>query len=132
MHWRLMTIERSLARLELAIASRGSIQEIRRAFDDLLAIYGNTGQLVEVVRNQHEQIQALVDAYTRQSLSLTQHHESSSTERREIKDLLSALDLTLGSFVEVVRDQVHLSTDIARAVGADLTPSEKRAKKKPA
>lgn len=125
----LQSIERRLEVIEQELLNRSApAPEVHQALDDVLRTYGLAGQIAEVVRGQRDQIQALVDAYDRLSLSLTEHHDHSTGDRHEIKQLLAAIDLTLGSFVEVVRHIVHLSTDIARAVGAGVTPAERSIK----
>ena len=126
LEWRLITIERALARLELATEERGQAPEIQQALHDILNIYGNTGQLVEVAHSQREQIQALVDAYTRLSLSLEIHHSTSNTDRAAIKELMSAMHIMLGSLIALARSQIRHLNDIGRAVGADQAESELR------
>ncbi len=114
------------------VEARGTPEQWRQAFQDLLAIFNATSQTASVVRIQAEQIQALADAYTRLSVAVKGHDEISTTERAAIMELMSGMDLLMGSLIEVVRDQVQMSHDIARAVEADLTPRErKRAKEKP-
>lgn len=107
-----------------AIETRGTPEQWQQAFSDILNIYNAAGQTAEVVRLQHEQLQALTDAYERLSVSLKIHHESSSSERKEIKDLMGAMHLLLGSLVAVVRSQMRHLNDIGRAVGADQVEAE--------
>lgn len=115
---RLERMLRAMAAQLGRIESRGSPEQWQQAFNDILNIYNYAGQTAEVVKIHAEQIQALSEAYQRVSVLVHNH--------REVMDLLSAMDLTLSSFTEVVRDQVRVSRDIARAVGADLTPRERR------
>lgn len=109
-----------------AIEIRGTPEQWQQVFSDILNIYNAAGQTAEVAKRQHEQLIALTEAYERLSTSLKIHHESSSTERREIKDLMGAMHLLLGSLVAVVRSQMRHLNDIGRAVGADQVESELR------
>jgi hypothetical protein len=111
-----------LARIE----ARGTPEQWQQLFRDMLQTFNAAAQTASVTRAQHEQLIALTQAYERLSLSLTQHHESSSTERREILDLMGRMDLLLGSLVSLERSQMRHLHDIGRAVGADQVEAELR------
>lgn len=113
----LVRIEEALARIELAILVRGSAANVQRAFDDLLSIYGLTGQMAEVVTSQRDQILALAQAYERLSLSLTQHHNGSTTERREIINLMGRLEMLIVPWIELARKQVAQLDNLERMAG---------------
>lgn len=121
----LARLEENSARLA-RIEDRGTPRQWQQAFDDLRRAYGLIGQVAEVTRVHTEQIQALVDAYDRLSLSLKQHHESSSTDRAALHELMSEMHLLLGSLAAVARSQVRHLHDIGLAVGADQTEAERR------
>ncbi len=117
-----------------AFSAQTTPDEFRRALDDQLAARGLLAQVVEVMSRWREQIMALTEAYTRLSVAVKTHDEISATERKEIVELLDGAHMLLVSLAEVTRDQVRLSADIARAVGADVPAGERkrRAKEKPA
>jgi hypothetical protein len=125
----LSAIEQRLATIE----ARGTPEQWQQLFNDILNTLNAAGQTASVVRAQHEQIQALADAFTRLSIAVKNHDETSAVERAEIKDLMSEMHLLLGSLLSVVRSQMRHLNDIGRAVGADQAEAAlKRLKDVPA
>lgn len=122
----LRAIEERLQAIEAAIEARGTPEQVQQMLRDVLNIYSATGQTAEVVKIHAEQLQAFADAYTRLSVAVKTHDDTSGRERAEIKDLMSAMHLLLGSLLAVVRSQMRHLNDIGHAVGADQAEAELR------
>jgi|GEM_PF-3040045 hypothetical protein len=116
----LRAIEARMTAIEAAIGERSApANEVHQALQDVLKIYMLTGQIAEVASSQRDQIQALAEAYERLSIALTTHDGVSTADRADIKELMVQLR-------ELARAHVRNLTDIARAVGVDDLPSEKK------
>lgn len=84
--------------------------EIRQALEDILQIYGYTGQMAEVLHQQRDQIQALGEAMQRFHTLLVQYDTRSTAERAEIYELMIQLR-------ELARKQVAQLDHVERAIG---------------
>ena len=102
------------ARLEQLIEGlaqpRALPAEIRQAVDDILQIYGYTGQMAEVLHQQRDQIQAFGEAMQRFHALLTAHDQRSQAERAEIHGLMVQVR-------ELARKQVAQLENLERTAG---------------
>lgn len=99
-----------LAHLEELAQPHPLAPEIRQALDDVLKIYGLTGQMAEVLHQQRDQIQAFGDAMRRFHELLVQHDQQSTAERAEIHGLMIQLR-------ELARKQVAQLDNLERSAG---------------
>jgi hypothetical protein len=123
--WRFdVRLDRSLASIGARLArieSRGTPDQWRQAFDDLLRTYGLAAQMAEVVGQQRDQIQAFGEAMVRfhelfsdamRGLSdqFTQHDANEMQIWEEARDLMVQLR-------ELIRVQVRKTENLERQVG---------------
>ncbi len=119
---RLVLIDESLARIELALAMRVPVEEIRIAIEDVFATYGLVSQLKEVYTTQRDELAALV-AIASQLLQEERAHDATSGDERET---IRALLLQLR---ELGRKHVAGLADLERALDWRQGDAERRREK---
>ena len=116
---RLVLIEESLARIELALETRVSSAEIRVAIEDVFNTYGLLAQLKEVYTTQRDDLALLVGLAGKLLAEEREHDQTGVDERQAISDLLVQLQ-------ELGRKHVDGLYDLERAVGWRAGAVERR------
>ena len=109
---RLILVEESLARIELALATRVPVADIRQSMDDAFATYGLVAQLRELHTNQRDQLTILVGL-------AAQLIADAKKDDAELRDLLVQLR-------ELGRKHVRGLADLERAQDWHETQAEQR------
>lgn len=92
--------------------------EIRQALDDILNIYGHTGQIAEVIHHQRDELAAMTAAVEQLQQILAAHDSRSAEERETIRELMIQV-------IELQRKQVRQLDHLERRVG--MTQAERAA-----
>lgn len=109
----------ALEQLVQALAEpRPLTPEIRQALDDILNIYGHTGQIAEVIHTQRDELAAMTTAVEQLQAAITAHDTRSTEEREQIRDLMIQV-------IELQRKQVRQLDHLERRVG--MTQAERAA-----
>lgn len=109
----------ALGQLVQALAEpRPLTPEIRQALDDILNIYGHTGQIAEVIHTQRDELAAMTTAVEQLQAAITAHDTRSTEEREQIRDLMIQV-------IELQRKQVRQLDHLERRVG--MTQAERAA-----